>query len=449
MNRHLEQIVFAFLKTHYDPAQPLLLALSGGPDSMALFYILQKFKEKSTLQFAVAHVDHGWREESRDEASQLKALSESFGIPFHLKTISPQQLQGNLEAACRQERLQFFAALSKEHGYQAVLLAHHADDQAETVLKRVLEGADMPFLTGLQQENWIDGARLWRPMLPVAKAEILKWLEQHDIEAFIDRTNLDSRFLRGRFRTHIIPFLSTAFGKEVTTSLCHVGKEAQELKTYLSDSFGHYLEQVVAGPFGSFLDLSNNGPSHPFELRYILRELCRRNNFILPRAAVDTACELLIEGKGNRLIEVGEHRICIDRRHLFIVHQSMLQELPPAMDLEEGTFQYGIWNVLVERVNESRKPIGGLREVWKGHLSISLPEGKYRIGPANLQSPYPGDHATISKWWTNEKVPAFLRHLVPVIWENNTIRHEFLSGRLREKGPVAESSLQITLNLLK
>ena len=141
-----------FFEGRYRQNMPLLLAFSGGPDSLALLHLLMEFHKIRPLKLAIAHVDHGWREESAEEAAQIALMAANLGLPLHLRKLDPKHLSGNLEAACREERFRFFASLCRDHGYQAVLLAHHADDLAETVLKRALEGASLPRLAAVRTE---------------------------------------------------------------------------------------------------------------------------------------------------------------------------------------------------------------------------------------------------------------------------------------------------------
>ena len=115
-----------------------LLALSGGPDSMALFHLLLE----GGWNFHVCHVDHGWRKESFEEANQLKILAEKHLVPFYLYKIDIKELEeGNLEDNCRKMRFLFFKQEYAKCGFDALLTGHHADDQVETILKRVFEGS--------------------------------------------------------------------------------------------------------------------------------------------------------------------------------------------------------------------------------------------------------------------------------------------------------------------
>src|SRR6476620_6970567 len=147
----LEHIVLSFLKRYGDLNRPMLLALSGGPDSLSLLHLLLNCQKKLQFTFGIAHIDHRWRSESKEEAESLRQLAETHQISFHLKVLDPSSFQGNLEENCRQKRLEFFRQLCHEYRYQAVLLGHHANDQAETVLKRLLEGSGWNGLAAMQE----------------------------------------------------------------------------------------------------------------------------------------------------------------------------------------------------------------------------------------------------------------------------------------------------------
>lgn len=442
----LERQISTFLEQFLDFSKPVLLGISGGPDSLALLYLLLEYQKQIPFQLALAHVDHGWRSESSSEAEQLRQLALQLQLPFFLRTLSPEGMKGNLEAACREERLNFFRELLAIHQFQAVLLAHHADDQAETVLKRLLEGADLSSMTSLQGINKVNGVPLWRPLLGISKREILQWLKQRNFSAFNDSTNLDPKFLRGRFRTQIIPHLTKMFGKEVSGSLCHIGNEVQELKAYLTERVQHHLMRIETGRFGSFLDLSKDRPEVLFELKFLLRQLLKQNEILLSRSLIDSACELIVSGKANRQLS---NMLYIDRRRIFIF-KTVLERLPSLMSLQVGTYPYGPWQVTVK---SCQVPMEGISSNWKsawdGKVEVVLPEAHYHLGPANQNAPYPGMTASIDKWWGNSKVPAIFRHWVPVIWQGDKIVHEFLTGRLQHHfSDNGKSWLHISLEII-
>ncbi len=201
-----------------------LLAYSGGPDSKALLYALLEVG----IRPAIAHVDHGWREESLNERIVVEDEAKSLGLIVHIEVLKMSGTK-NLEDEARKLGWAFFKKLP----YSTILMGHHADDLAETTLKRVLEGASLTSITGMTKVSFIDGQKLLRPFLSFNKSNLIDFLENKKISYFLDKTNTDSRFLRGRLRTEIIPSLSKTFGKEVSNNLCLLSTRAFELKQYL------------------------------------------------------------------------------------------------------------------------------------------------------------------------------------------------------------------------
>ncbi len=241
MNATLFFTVKEFLERHLKPVAPVLLGISGGPDSLALLYLLLECKVPMDLH--LAHIDHGWRTESKEEARLLAKMAEEHKLPFHLHTLE-ELPTNNLEEHGRQQRLNFFSKIYKEIGCQALLLAHQADDQAETVFKRVCEGASLFSIAAMQPVSSLEGMQIWRPLLSCAKVEILKWLEKRGYTPFCDPSNQDPRFLRARLRNQILPQLSEQFGKEVSGSFLRLGNAAQELSEYIHKKIEPHLQKI-------------------------------------------------------------------------------------------------------------------------------------------------------------------------------------------------------------
>ena len=126
-------------------------------------------------------------------------------MPFHSKGWNPNLLEGNLEAACREERYLFFSSLNQQHSYQGVVTGHHQNDQAETVFKRILEGSHWSRWGGLQPESCLYGVRVLRPLLEISKSAIQDTLKSAGLIAFDDPTNRQPAYLRARFRESFFP----------------------------------------------------------------------------------------------------------------------------------------------------------------------------------------------------------------------------------------------------
>lgn len=425
---HIDNTVFQFLLDHYDPSKPMLLGLSGGPDSLSLFHLLLSFQKKHPLRFGIAHVNHNWRKESVEEAEELKKLAEDRSIPFHLHQLDPLHLKGNLEEASRLERLCFFKRLSDEFGYQATLLGHHADDQAETVLKRIFEGAAISHLSGLQPIAQVEGVMLWRPLLTIPKKRILEWLGEKQIVAFEDATNKDPKYLRSRMRSTLIPMLSDTFGKEISTSLSFFSQESKELDEYLKYSLQPLFDLISFGPMGLMIDFSNHLFLPPFAVKFLLREVCQKEGVGLTRSFLEQAYQLIVSKKGNKSLSIAHHEMQIDRSRFFLMKRSMKELLQSGIN----------WKVS-RKFCENSSTQCGWQEVWKGRVCVALPEGEYHLGPA------PRD--IFDKKWTQAKVPAFLRNIIPALWSDQQLAMEFLLPKVQQDPRRIESGKYVEIHL--
>jgi tRNA(Ile)-lysidine synthase len=313
----LIQQIDIFLSQHAMTDSPWLLALSGGSDSMALFHSLLHLSKKYSFKYSVAHIDHGWRSESQEEARILQKMADNHQIPFYLKTLDPSTLTGNLEASCRNERYAFFKEICLTHDLKGVLTAHHQGDQAETILKRVLEGSYWMNLPGLKTEGSIHGLKVIRPLLHVSKKIILDYLHEEKISYFNDKTNDDVKFLRAKMRHQMLPWLNESFGKDVQSSLVHLGNEIQEIKGYIEEVVKSYLLHVQRSPGEIHLDLTNH-TLHDLIAKSLIRHLCEESGFIPSRQILEQAAQALIAGKAHKKFLMGSNVINIDRQHLFI-----------------------------------------------------------------------------------------------------------------------------------
>src|SRR5215468_8430226 len=162
------------------PGDGLLVAVSGGPDSVALLHILYGLREDLQLRLEVAHLQHGIRGvEAQEDAKFVAELAAKLGLLLHLKEIDLPRIRsaagkGNLEALARAERYQFFAAVARERKLGKIAMAHTQDDQAETVLMWLLRGSGLKGLGGMPLVHPLDGTSLMvvRPLLYVSRAEI-------------------------------------------------------------------------------------------------------------------------------------------------------------------------------------------------------------------------------------------------------------------------------------
>jgi len=426
MSTRPDQEVKNFLLKHYFPGKPLLLGFSGGPDSLALLHLLLESSQYIHFDLHVAHVDHAWREESASEAVQLKKYIESLGLPFHLLRLDQKPKQ-NLEESGRQARLSFFKNLYEEGNFQAVLLAHHRDDQAETVLKRVCEGAFIANLKGLEPISFFEGMPLWRPLLKFSKHELILSLGEKKHNALYDSTNEDQTFLRSRLRFHLLPFIEKNFGKNIKESLASIGSQASELRRYLDKRIAPYFNALKEGVFGFYIDFTTIPEIEKIEFVHFLKIVTEKEKISLSRNVLEALWETVIARTANYKVMINSSSLIIDRGIVFWLKQPLPQfshtlSLKPAV-IQDKEWQ---WEISCEPAKNSER-CSNWKDLWRGEAWTVVPTQLLALAPYRSKSRLQkkGD---IRKWWNEKKVPAFLRQVFPLIWEVEEVKHEFLSG---------------------
>lgn len=183
----------------------LLLAVSGGQDSLALVHLLRGLQPHWHWSLAIAHCDHGWRADSAANAEHLRQLADQWQLPFYCQR-SPEPPSG--EAAARTWRYQTLAAIAAEIDAPLLVTGHTASDRAETLLYNLTRGSHLQGLASLRwQRSLSDRLTLVRPLLAFTRAETAKIVQQFQLPVWEDSTNSDRRFARNRLRLEVFPQL--------------------------------------------------------------------------------------------------------------------------------------------------------------------------------------------------------------------------------------------------
>lgn len=315
--KKLCRTLVSFLAKHHPKGSPLLVALSGGLDSQVLYEAASRVAARQKIPLHVAHIDHSWRASSKEEAEKLKAYVESRGHVFHLKTLQSPEGKGNLEALGRQERLHFFQEVLATIQGDGVLVAHHADDQAESVLKRFLEGAPPTRLAGMSPVTVVEGVTLWRPFLAICKPTLAICAKKWHLEPIEDATNSDTKFLRARLRQNLLPDLEESFGKKVKSNLCYFGAHMQELAAFVDEQIAPYLQQgLVITEEQVILDLSKSCPATPFLVKELLRYFAAAASITLSRERLESLASQILLDRANKTCVVSGKMLYLHRRRI-------------------------------------------------------------------------------------------------------------------------------------
>lgn len=223
---------FANKHTLFAQKQTIILGLSGGPDSVFLLHYLHAKKKTLHLEIIAAHLDHGWRKNSKEDVEFCEELCKKMHIPFVTSHINELDIQirpsGSKEQDARKARRFFFERLAKQHNATAIALAQHKNDQEETFFIRLLRGTSLTGLCGM----WPKKGLYIRPLLNTSKADILNWLNKHKITYLTDPTNLSDDFLRNRIRNRLIPVI-TEIDPRFPTTLSNTMERLQQTELFL------------------------------------------------------------------------------------------------------------------------------------------------------------------------------------------------------------------------
>ncbi len=241
-------------------SRPLVIGVSGGPDSLTLLYALHRLSPKLGLDLHVAHFNHGLRGPASDsDAIFVKDEAESLGLSFstakeYVKS-RPKGHSRSLEEQAREARYYFLARTAREQDAVGIAVAHTADDQTETILLHLIRGAGLRGLVGMLPVSetstpWDFGFTLFRPLLDVTRVQTEAYCEALSLEPRIDHTNLLPETLRNRLRLEILPQLRQ-YNPRFTDALIRLAKSASNdlafIQSHVNEITTNLVEQVESG----------------------------------------------------------------------------------------------------------------------------------------------------------------------------------------------------------
>lgn len=293
-----------FLQRNLKPGQHVLLGLSGGLDSRVLLHLLVQVRSKLKFDFSAIHVHHGISPHADAWAQFCAELCMRDHVPFTAVKVSvPRDTGLGLEAAARAERYRVLLGQDAD----AIMLAHHEDDQAETILLQLLRGAGVKGLAAMgeaSERQPVAGGRekpILRPLLNVSRADLLDYARTHDLQWIEDESNLDLAYDRNLLRHHVLPQMEQRFPacrRTLARSASHLAEAAELLEEIAR-------EDAVRAVMDARLNLAELGklstPRANNLLRYWLAETCGVN---LSAARLADIREQLLEARIDARVSI-------------------------------------------------------------------------------------------------------------------------------------------------
>src|SRR2546428_7371041 len=222
----------------FEPGERVVVAVSGGPDSLALLSILREILPAVSLHLTVAHFDHGWREDSQDDRDFVASMAAQWGYAFH--TVRAADGIPHTESAARTARYAFLRRTATETNSTAIAMGHTQDDQVETLLLHLLRGSGSRGLGAMRRRD----RDLARPLLDISRHEIETYLARLHLTPRRDPSNEDPRFTRNRLRQQVLPAIDT-FDPAARELLARTADILGEEDGYLDDAIAHLPDDLV------------------------------------------------------------------------------------------------------------------------------------------------------------------------------------------------------------
>ena len=406
--------VYNFIRNRIDlnPEDTIVVGVSGGPDSMALLYILNEFKNKMDLRIVCAHVNHNVRKESDEEENYVKKYCKDNNIIFECIKIKKWG-DDNFENEARSARYNFFEELVDNYNAKYLMTAHHADDLIETILMRIVRGSTLKGYSGFSKIVDKGKYKIIRPLITLTKDEILDFNKKNNIKYFIDATNNDNIHTRNRYRHVVLPFLKSEnpnvhkkFIKFSETLIeNYIDKEANKVFNRVFQNGILYIDK--------FIELDNVIQT---KIIYtILERIYGDDLLIIGDTHVDLIFDLIKSNKSNSIIHLPNNIILIKSYNEISIsydedeYNEYEIEISKIVNLPNGK--------MIEMVNESNDTSNNTIRLNSKDIKLPLYVRNKKDGDKMVVKNMTG-RKKISEIFIDEKIKMQDRELWPIVLDS-------------------------------
>ena len=402
----------------------LLVACSGGADSVALLTFLNKHKESLRIELGCIHANHGLRgEESEEDERFVKALSLSLDIPLYSKTLPIQDIlgreKGNLQDVCRRERYTFFEDVMQQEGYDKLVVAHHADDQLESVLMGVTRGTKS---TGMSPKREFGMGELIRPMLSVTRKQIERFLNEEHHTYREDSSNKKDTYTRNRFRHHIVPLIQEE-NPNIAAVINQWTEQQQQQENLLKKLATIEFEKII-NPISNHAMSINLQDFRGIEVALQKRVILLLLNYLYPEEKLWLSHSLVSQIHNQCLESDGSNEIHLPKGGKVIRHYSTM-----LFSLEEDVLTQSFFPIILDVGEWVPLGINSRLKVCSRVDNVSYNDGWYvtldeNELPIQVRGRKPGDRLylkgmkeskRLSRLLIDEKVPRHTRDSIHVL----------------------------------
>ena len=470
--RSVEKTLFDF--NMLQAKDKVLVAVSGGPDSVALVHALLTLQARFDIQLGVAHLDHGLRPTAAPrDAAFVSSLCKKIDLRSHVGKTDIRSLhqrqRGSLEALGRQARYDFFNRIARKFGYSKIALGHHADDNAELVLMNLLRGSGRLGLSGIPP---VRNKRYIRPLIQQSRENIMNFLQDNQIAYVLDATNSDLRFLRNRIRHELMPELIHRYNPKLVDTLNRTADIIRIEENWL-DRYSHKVFNALSvsddGDTDVRLSISKLLENHEAIQRRTIRTAIahvKGNLKSVTLQHIDAVLRLCLEGSPGHLLHL-PGRLTIQRHS--DSHLSISRQPPPATSRTNSHSAKtiplyrvpvphpgaGTKKLLIEELRTTLvlrsmrvESIGNLTSTGQDTAFFDMDKLTF---PMLLRNTLPGDRfmplgmkgtQKVKNFFVNNKIPREIRRKTPVLLSGDVIVW-IVGHRIDERAKITQQTRNV------
>ena len=427
--------VLIYLYTLLRKNDCIVVATSGGPDSMCLLHLLCELKQELNLKLIVAHVNHNLREASKMEASFVQKVCEENNLIYEYLEIKDYG-QENIEQAARLKRYNFFDELVHTYHAKYLMTAHHGDDLMETILMRLTRGSSLKGYAGFKKEYEKDNYKVVRPLITQTKQEIIEYMDNLGLKYFIDESNFSDKYTRNRYRKNILPFL-----KQEDPQVHHKYLKFSEELISVNNFLETYISNLIK-------DISDEGGLKIDKLKeldnfllrkvieYTLNAIYINDLFLVNDKHTDLIISMIRKGKSNSSITLPNNYQALKSYNYYKIEKIN----------KEAAYEYILEDEVILPNHKAIRKVSQKED--KSNNTIRLNSKDITL-PIKIRTRKNGDRMLVKNLngtkkikniFIDEKIPIAKRGEIPIVTDsNNTIL--WLPGVKKSKFDVETSGI--------
>lgn len=409
----------------------IILGLSGGPDSMVLLHILLYVRERISFNLVVAHINHGVRgEEALKDEKFTEKVAKELGLDFFSTKADMIGLakEKNIseEEAGREIRYGFFRKLIKELGHGKIAVAHNRNDQAETLLMRIMRGTGIDGLSGMSFKS----DDIIRPILDINRWEIEKYVEDNSIETVVDKTNLETIYSRNKVRLELIPYIKENFNPNIIDTLFRLSENAKLDSSFLEEWSGKVYKSISKEKSASVVMKSDLFME---EDKAVKNRIIRKAIYNLihtlqgiEEVHISSVVDLFNKGETGKRIDLPHNLLAKVSYNNLIIEKDINEDMAEVCENKEETILQIGQNYLEEYNLEISLKIIDRKDINFKNVSSNVKFFDYDIMNEEIwiRTRNPGDRFApigmkgrkkIKDYFIDEKIPRDLRDEIPLL----------------------------------